>query len=263
MEEDKLTEKLSSIELPEVESLAFRRNLHQALLNHAQAPEFKQPGRLSLKLESMSSGFRNYFIVPKPAWQMVLLGGLITCVLGTSIGVPVYAKQIEQNRNATTPVYVFSFPPTESGLTLDQLKQKMGRLWIPGYIPPGYVFKSASATVGYDAFIQYQFKNSSFLNISETPRPPIGGKPSYPEDKMEAVTVNGYSGYLVHGGWLSVVQSGATLPPVPDTKNAVWNDTWMAQLWLNIDGWGVNFLVTGTGWTDEMLIQIASSLYEY
>lgn len=263
MEEDKLTEKLSSIELPEVEPRAFRLNLHRALLNHARAQEFKQPGWLSIKLESLSSSFRNYFIVPKPAWQMVLVGGLITCVLGMSIGVPVYAKQIEQNRNAAKPVYVFSFPPTESNLTLEQLKQKMGRLWIPGYIPPGFVFKSASATVGYDAFINYQLKSSEFLNISETPRPPIGGKPSYPEDKMEAVTVSGYSGYLVHGGWVNVIQPGTELPTVPDIKNAVWNDTWMAQLWLNIDGWGVNFMVAGTGWTDEMLLQIASSLYEY
>lgn len=115
MDERELNEKLSGIELKEVELHRHRSQLRQALMRFAETQNIKQPSWLKWRIEAFTQGVRRAIITPKPAWQMFLTGVLSTVfVLGCSVGIPSATK----TPGTTSPIT--SSRPAPFWITLDQ-----------------------------------------------------------------------------------------------------------------------------------------------
>jgi predicted transglutaminase-like cysteine proteinase len=148
--------------------------------------------------------------------------------------------------------------PFEGGVRLrdpsfDEVKQRLGKLWLPSYLPAGYKLSSSWLLRDGSVDFVYQKSLSSDLEILEYSS---GGEMEFPEDTVSEVMVNGDLAYLVRGGWTMQ----GTLP----NRTLTWNNNQALTLYFNLDGW----IITVRGfwadsWTEEELIKIAESLTPY
>jgi hypothetical protein len=138
--------------------------------------------------------------------------------------------------------------------SLDTVKQRMGKLWVPTYLPEGYSLAYTAVNGNWLVYLTYHKTNSIadlYLEII-----PGGVDYRYPSGTVEEYMINNNKAYLVRGAWVRTV-SGLT-----------YVDTWLGYKSLNLffkfDDWVI--VLRGewaNSWTREELIKIAESLKAY
>ena len=206
MEEDKLIEKLSSIELPEVEPRTFRQNLHRALINQASSKDFKQYDGSRLWYGAFVSGFRRR--------QLALASLLVVLVIGVSVAVPTISKAIGQAHPISvspTDTVDWNIPNTNSigqnaganNSSLSAIKTKLGQLFVPSKLPTGFkleqsILKSDQYSHEWVELVYTGGSSAQAMIIGQDKR---GVDLNAPASACENVTVRGLPGILVRGTW--------------------------------------------------------------
>jgi predicted transglutaminase-like cysteine proteinase len=137
--------------------------------------------------------------------------------------------------------------------SFDEIKQSMGILWLPAYLPDGYKLFDTTLYNGNWVYFTYRKIGGPGLEIWEYP---YSASFSVPEDVVKEVTVNGNKAYLVYGYW--AVQG--TSP----TYTTVWNNKLFLKLYFSLDGCFITIQGTWVdSWDPQELIKIAESLQPY
>jgi hypothetical protein len=144
---------------------------------------------------------------------------------------------------------------TSSSLDLVGVRETMGKLWLPTYIPPGYELKNTN--VKKERAVYLFFDNLSLksnLTILETPNLV---KLNIPPEKHRPVNVHGQTGILVLGMWMQSITATSNEP-------ANWSDEVCLELFYEIEGWVIRLLGTpAKAWSEQELIKIAESMTQY
>lgn len=159
--------------------------------------------------------------------------------------------------------------------TFDAAKQRMGKLWLPAFLPEGYTLSTLGISGNWSLVLQYR-KNGSAdqLLIKELA---AGAKLEYPSDAVEEVIVRGAKAYIVHGMFMyqNITSTPSWNPNESTTSITVvatfdgqkissWTYDVGLQLVLSLDGWVINiFSYQNTTSSKEDLIKIAESLQLY
>jgi hypothetical protein len=134
----------------------------------------------------------------------------------------------------------------------DAIKNRMGKLWLPAYLPQGYVEASASVGGNWSAWLTYYREGSyAFLMVHELAD---SVDLRFPENTIEEVPIHDKTAYLVRGGW--------------NGNPANWWESWDpdAQVCLFFEQDGLVFTIYGIksgDWISEELIKMAESMTPY
>ena len=137
--------------------------------------------------------------------------------------------------------------------SFDELKNLLGRLWVPSYLPAGYKPYFTQLDSGGDVILVYDSPLTSMFYVREYP---YAVELNYPEDVVQEATVNGEKAYLVRGSWMS--------QGVPPNQTIVWNKNQSLSLYFYLDGWTISIAGKDANtWYPEELFKIAESLQLY
>jgi hypothetical protein len=133
---------------------------------------------------------------------------------------------------------------------LDSVKQRMGKLWIPTYLPDGYSLARTYVTGNCGVRLTYQKDDSpNYLCLDELV---CSADMRFPAGTVEKVMVSNNQAYLVHGNWIN--QNGID----------IWSNDEALQLYFSLEGWLVGLQgYRSSYWTAEELIKVAESLKAY
>jgi hypothetical protein len=138
----------------------------------------------------------------------------------------------------------------KESLDLPGIKDWMGRLWIPTYLPDGYELEKTDAT--REVALHLHFRNpdkKSKLILYESPKP---ADLHIPHDTYQQVLVRGQTGFLVSGAF------------VHNQNYSKWQESLCLYLVFEIDGWTINLMgLPAKEWSGEELVKIAESLKTY
>jgi predicted transglutaminase-like cysteine proteinase len=138
------------------------------------------------------------------------------------------------------------------GIDADSARSRMGKLFLPSYMPTGCVFSKIDVYGNLSAYIWYE-KSIQGVELAIIEQP---GSINYtfPLDTVKEVTVRGSKGYLVDGTYY---RSGPTSTPVWEKGNQI-------VLYFPLDGWVISILaIPPQLWSSQELIKIADSLQVY
>jgi hypothetical protein len=147
------------------------------------------------------------------------------------------------------PIGVFVGMQSIANLDFAALKQSLGQLWLPEYLPYGLRFQDTSLIQAQSLRVTYSIGNV-ILMITQTP---CDVDLKYNKGSTEAISINGHPGYLVRGNWEGYPQYWSTR---------------QLQIVLNIDGWIVVMSASSGAssslqWTAGELTKVAESLKSY
>jgi hypothetical protein len=189
----------------------------------------------TIPLFSCGTSFKPIYTVPFPS---------------TAIGFPTLLPTNRFDNVKLPAIQATGWFEGEINLTdasLDAVKQRVGRLWVPTYLPKGATLMKATATGNWEYSLQY--KN---LNIHVYSG---GADMQFPLGTAEKVTVGTNTGYFIRGQW---ERNGDAY---------VWNADWPSYLMFSLDGWWFRFegslRFESSSLSSEELIKIAESLRPY
>ncbi len=140
------------------------------------------------------------------------------------------------------------FPERQVGLGFTEIKNTMGHLFLPTYLPDG--FRLIWTLTIKDRELALRFikdKSHPFLLIIETPNE---AQDRALLNKLKRIKIASKDAYIIHGNW------------EPNGMNySEWVST---QLYFNLGDWVIVLQgVPAASWSDEELIKIATSFKEY
>ena len=154
----------------------------------------------------------------------------------------------------TAPAAIYIYNIKSKNSSLDEIKQHLGELWLPTFLPLGYTFYFGAAYYSQEIWsleLGFQTETGSQLLVEETPGVETMQVSSFPFGTVEQVTVNNQTAYLVNytyafGNGTSTVFKTALM------------------LLFNQGSLAIRLAVTpADSLAEEQLIKIAESLVEY
>ncbi len=139
---------------------------------------------------------------------------------------------------------------TNENLSLEEIKTLFGTVWVPTYLPEGLELDWTKAIEGCNIGLIYRGASSRpYILISEDV---VGCYHKYPTGTVTEININGETAYLVRGNWAII--DGVTS----------WREDISKAVILSLGGWAFTVqAVPSSGFSDEELIKVASSLVEY
>ena len=286
MEEQELNRKivaagLGNIDPPgEVELPTHKSNLKTVLASVAEDSSFKRRGAVHFPQVSFTWSqaftFRTVavYMSHKPSWIAAFVAVSTIFVAVLTVSVSVLANHWYQVQNANlkiTEITGLTQPPwagitatgskgtnngAQTGLDFLGIKQVMGALWVPQFLPQGWEIVQTMASPDYMIVLTYNKPGShGSLVLTEFWKP---AELTYPSGNVKEVVVGNAPGYFVYGGWAVIVNS-------PEQPNAT---TWKKDNSLNLifefEGHNIQLSSTPSGsLTEEELLSIALSLQAY
>lgn len=138
----------------------------------------------------------------------------------------------------------------KESLDLPGIRDWMGKLWVPTYLPAGLVLKNTSAIKEHALHINFErMSPKSILDIMESPK---SANLHIPSSTYLSIVVHGQNGFIVRGSW------------VYTPSNMQWQESICLWLTFEIDSWIISLTgIPAKTWSEQELIKIAESMKEY
>lgn len=134
---------------------------------------------------------------------------------------------------------------------LTTVKQRMGKLFVPSYLPEGFTLKRVYVSGNWKASLHYMTSTCPQI-LLQIHMFTNGADFKFPQGTVEKVAVNGNTAYLVTGNWVGYLDN-----PV------AWEESETLQLMFSLGGLVIDFQGSNAAdWTADELIKIAESLHE-
>lgn len=156
---------------------------------------------------------------------------------------------------------IFKVPskPPKSGIQMEkkvsldlrEIRDSMGSLWIPTYLPNDYELKNTDAIKGHALHLCFEKQSpKSILIIMESPKP---ANLHILPNTYKPVTIRGQRGFIVFGGWGKASSS-----------RVQWKTSFCLWLIFEINEWIVSLAgVPAKAWSEQELVKVAESIREY
>ena len=152
-------------------------------------------------------------------------------------------------RGATLPP--FEGPMHLNNPSFDDAKKRLGKFFLPSYIPAHYHLTGFHVSGNYLAYLIYSNNDGAYFSIWELP---TGRSGTYPARDVEIVSVKGEKAYLVHGSYFYPAT----------TATCTWREDIRVSLIFPLDGWAAEIVfMQPDSWSTEEMLKIAESIQAY